>query len=156
MTPSLVNESELDRLERIADDYRTQGYDVKLHPRPGDLPGFLAGFEPDVIAFGKGENIVVEVKRRGDLTDTPNVLALEVALRDQPGWRFELIIDGPPECRQTLSPTQFAPRWKRHRSLNSGSIRLRLCCCCGLRWKVPCVCWQTGKTSKWSRLRPAM
>jgi Holliday junction resolvase RusA-like endonuclease len=77
--PSILNESERSRLERIASDYLTQGYEVKVRPRPSDLPEFLAGFKPDLIVSGKGESIVVEVKTRGELASAPFDSALEAA-----------------------------------------------------------------------------
>jgi hypothetical protein len=108
MTPLIANESERDRLERIAIDYQTQGYDVKVQPRPNDLPDFLADFKPDLIASGKGETIVVDVKTRGQLSDAPLAAGLEAALKNRPGWRFELIIDGTAmEPRQTIGATQI-------------------------------------------------
>jgi hypothetical protein len=65
------------------------------------------GFEPDLIASGKGETIVVEVKTRGDLASAPVAPELEAAIRSRPGWRFEVIIDGIDEPQQTLTATQI-------------------------------------------------
>jgi hypothetical protein len=108
MTSSSAHESNRNRLENIAADYQAQGYDVTVKPRPDDLPDFLAAFEPDLIAAGKGGTIVVEVKNRRELTRTPITTGLEAVLRDRPGWRFELIIDGAAtELEQPLSATQI-------------------------------------------------
>jgi len=39
--------------------------------------------------------VVVEVKARKELFESEqSIIAMEAALRDRPGWRFELIIDG--------------------------------------------------------------
>jgi hypothetical protein len=54
----------------------------------------MAGFHPDLIATGNGESIVVEVKARNEFENHREVTAIEAALRNRPGWRFELIIDG--------------------------------------------------------------
>jgi hypothetical protein len=108
MTPLTVNEHERQRLRSVASEYESQGYEVKLQPPPAELPDFLAGFEPDLIATGNGETVVVEVKSRTDLKNEQSVTALENALRDRPGWRFELIIDGPAsDHRETLAATQI-------------------------------------------------
>lgn len=108
MTPSTVTRFERDRLERIAADFRMQGYEVKVQPRSGDLPSFLAGFEPDLVVSGKGEILVVEVKTRSELKNALALPALEAAVQNQPGWRFELIIDGAEtQIQRTLNPTQI-------------------------------------------------
>jgi hypothetical protein len=105
MTPS---EHERQRLASIASEYESQGYEVKLQPPPAELPDFLAGFEPDLIATGKGEIVVVEVKNRDELKNEQSVAALEHALRNRPGWRFELIIEGPAtDRRETVAATQI-------------------------------------------------
>lgn len=108
MTLSIDHESERNRLKSIAAGYQSQGYDVKIQPHSSDLPDFLAGFEPDLIASSEREKVVVEVKTRSELGSAPTVAALEAALQNRPGWRFELIIDTTAtEVRQTLSPTQI-------------------------------------------------
>lgn len=108
MTNSMSAQSELDRLHKIAEDYRARGYEVKIEPRREDLPDFLSSFEPDLIASGRGETVVVEVKTRRELSSPPSPQALEAALQNQPGWRFELIIDGADaELRETLTPDQI-------------------------------------------------
>ena len=65
-----------------------------MQPAPADIPEFLAGFEPDLIATGKAESVVVEVKARNELQDEQVVAGIEAALRNRPGWRFELVIEG--------------------------------------------------------------
>jgi hypothetical protein len=108
MTSSVPPDSRRARVERIAADYHARGYEVKVHPRSGDLPAFLTGFEPDLIVVGNGEIVVVEVKTRGELTKAPVLDPLEIALQNRPGWRFELVIDGTePEFRETLSAAQI-------------------------------------------------
>jgi REase_AHJR-like protein len=85
---------ERQRLARVASDYEAQGYNVKLLPSADEMPEFLASFEPDLIAIGKDEFVVVEVKARKELENLQPVAVMEAAIRNQPGWRFELIIDG--------------------------------------------------------------
>jgi hypothetical protein len=107
MNPLLVDETAGTRLQDIAADYKAQGYDVLLEPRAGKLPDFLAGFEPDLIAVGQGESIVVKVKSRSELVGAPFTSDLEDALRGRTGWRFELIIDGTVSDRETLNAAQI-------------------------------------------------
>ena len=94
MKSTSVTERERRRLASVASEYEQRGYEVKLRPAAGDLPEFLAGFEPDLIATGNGESVVVEVKARKEFENEQAVAAIEAALRNRPGWRFELIIDG--------------------------------------------------------------
>jgi hypothetical protein len=90
-----VTERERRRLVSVASEYEQMGYEVKLQPTAGDLPEFLVGFEPDLIAIGNGESVVGEVKARNEFENEQAVAAaIEAALRNRPGWRFELIIDG--------------------------------------------------------------
>lgn len=89
-----TSERERRRLASVASEYQEQGYDVKVRPTAADLPDFMAGFQPDLIATGKGESVVVEVKARNEVENDREVAALEAVIRNRPGWRFELIIDG--------------------------------------------------------------
>jgi hypothetical protein len=89
-----TSERESRRLASVASEYRERGYEVTVQPRAADLPDFMAGFHPDLIATGNGESIVVEVKARNEFENHREVTAIEAALRNRPGWRFELIIDG--------------------------------------------------------------
>jgi hypothetical protein len=94
MKSRLVTEHDRRRLASVASEYEKRGYEVKLQPSPGDMPEFLVGFEPDLIATGNGESVVVEVKARKEFQNEQAIIGIEAALRDRPGWRFELIIDG--------------------------------------------------------------
>jgi hypothetical protein len=108
MKSTLVTEHERRRLASVVSEYEKRGYEVKLQPAAGDMPDFLVGFEPDLIATGNGESVVVEVKAGKELENGQAIIALEAALRDRPGWRFELIIDGSEsEHRRSLGAPQI-------------------------------------------------
>jgi len=94
MKRTSVTDHELRRLASVASEYENRGYKVMLRPAAGELPGFLMGFDPDLIAIGNGESVVVEVKGRKELASLKAITEMEAAVRDRPGWRFELIIDG--------------------------------------------------------------
>ncbi len=94
MRSTSVTEHECRRLFSVASEYEERGYEVRLQPAAGDMPEFFMGFEPDLIATRNGESVVVEVKARKDLANAQAITALEATVRDRPGWRFELIIDG--------------------------------------------------------------
>src|SRR6266581_1163064 len=101
-------EREHQLLAEIAAEYEKSGYRVKLRPRATDLPDFLTGFQPDLLAMSEGENVIVEVKARNRLSHEPEISALQAALSQRPGWRFELVIEGAPsEDRPPLDPSQI-------------------------------------------------
>jgi len=106
---STIAETEQQRLASVAADYRQNGYEVKVQPAPGELPEFLANLKPDLIAIGTGESLAVEVRARSRLTeDDQAAAAIEDAVRNRPGWRFELVIDKPdPEDRRLLGTPQI-------------------------------------------------
>lgn len=83
------------RLTRIASEYRSQGYRVVTHPRQDELPAFLHGFEPALIAMSDDENVVLDIRSREQFSDTRNSLvSLAAAVEKQPGWRLELVSTG--------------------------------------------------------------
>jgi hypothetical protein len=90
---SKFSDEERPLLESVASSYEVRGYSVKLLPAGKDLPDFLTGLKPDLIATRKDESLVVEVKHRTELGDE-QIQAIEAAVATRPGWRFELIIDG--------------------------------------------------------------
>ena len=82
-------------LEKVAAQYREGGYEVILHPGRADLPEFLRGFQPDLIARAGGESVVVEVKAKDDLSADHQLGYLSSLVNSQPGWRFDLVLIDP-------------------------------------------------------------
>ncbi len=83
---------EYHRARAIAQEYRSKGYEVVVEPSREQLPGFLAGYHPDLLLCNSEESVVVEVKARRSLSSEMQAWRLAKLLRDQPGWRFELAI----------------------------------------------------------------
>jgi len=97
MTTLVGTTSMLDNtLREVEHDYRREGYEVVVKPRGGQLPPFLARFEPDFIATKGHESVVVAVKTRADLRSSADLIALAGAVEAQPGWRLDLSVT-PPE-----------------------------------------------------------
>jgi REase_AHJR-like len=90
------------RIQELAREYRDRGYQVTVEPGPGHLPEPLSRFRPDLVARKADDLVVVEVKSREGLPDQ-QVQDLAKAVREQPGWRFELVLlkaePGPPGTR---------------------------------------------------------
>jgi REase_AHJR-like len=81
------------RLREIAAEYERRGYRVHIEPSPSQLPAFLRSYRPDLVAEGPDESVVVEVKVPGRSAPGDVWAALAAAVRDQPGWRLELMVE---------------------------------------------------------------
>ena len=82
-------------VQQVANMYRERGYTVEIEPVPGNLPPFLQGYHPDLIARGSNESVVVEVKvgTRSSAAETLRNVAERVSR--EPGWRFSLVFVDP-------------------------------------------------------------
>ena len=78
-------------LRAAARQYRKQGYDVVEHPSREQLPPFLLGFSPGLIALRDDDHVVVEAKSREELKGSNEFVALATVIDQQEGWRLELI-----------------------------------------------------------------
>ncbi len=85
---------ERQRARAIAEEYRSKGYEVIEEPSPEQLPEFLAGYHPDLLARKGDEAIVVEVKSRSSLAKEPQIRDLAQLLQTMPHWHFELVVVG--------------------------------------------------------------
>ena len=93
--------NERERIQALAEEYRSQGYEVAIEPDPSRLPHFLSGYRPDLIVTRGGEGTVIEVKSRRSLSAEARARQLARLVEEQPDWRFELVIvndrpEGPP------------------------------------------------------------
>lgn len=85
------------RLERIADEYRAQGYDVLVEPSGRDVPSFLENHRPDLIARRGDERLVIEIKPSPAVAGGDRVRDLAERIEREPGWKFVLIATSPAE-----------------------------------------------------------
>jgi len=91
-------------LERIAQQYRKEGYVVITHPDKDHLPGFAAGFGVDMLATRGDERVLVQVKGdRAKLKEDPSITRLAEIANQQPGWRYDVVVlnEGDPIQRVT-------------------------------------------------------
>ncbi len=95
MTSSKSEARERQRLQRLAAEYRTRGFDVHIAPSGKELPSFLQGFRPDMIAKKGDINVVIEVTAQESLKSQRGVQELATAVEGQRGWRFELVVTNP-------------------------------------------------------------
>src|SRR5260370_26158272 len=99
---------ELQVIAKVAEDYRRRGYEVAVEPRGPGLPEFLGDFQPDLIARGAGETVVVEVKVGTRTSVAERFREVAERVNRQPGWRFSLVFVNP-DRPDEISEAQPAP-----------------------------------------------
>jgi hypothetical protein len=82
-------------IAKVAEDYRRRGYDVAVAPRGPELPEFLGGFQPDLIARSPAESVVVEVKVGTRTSVAEHFREVAERVNRQPDWRFSLVFVSP-------------------------------------------------------------
>lgn len=115
-----TTELEQSRLERVAAEFRNRGYTVFVQPRSDEVPPFLAGLEPDLIATSRNDKVVVEVKARGG--DASEVRKIADAVSRQPDWRFELIVVSVPVAPDVPETAQLAADAQIREYLNTAAL----------------------------------
>jgi hypothetical protein len=79
--------------ENVAQRYRDDGYQVIVRPCGDQIPAFIAGFRPDLIASRGNEGVVVEIKaNRIDLSNDRQIAGLAEVVNARPGWRLDLVV----------------------------------------------------------------
>ena len=116
MADLTVHEKEMLRIHEIAQAYQEKGYEVLIQPQEHQLPEFLNQFQPDLIVNNGQEHIVVEVKSRGQFSESSQVNELAKAVQNKVGWKFELVLLGP---ENSLSVGEASP-------LTTEEIRLKM------------------------------
>lgn len=94
-----------ERREQVVREYRSRGYEVIVEPGREQLPEFLSPFQPDVVARGPGENVVIEIKPRSELARSGELERIAEAVQRQPGWRLELVVAEEPSPSGGTAPS---------------------------------------------------
>lgn len=111
------------KIREVAGDYEARGYRVLVEPSPEELPPFLAGFRPDLVAHGPQDSVVVEVKVGTRAAYSERYKDLAQVIQEHPGWRFSLVVVDPradevaPSTEQLLDRTAITDRLKEVREL---------------------------------------
>ena len=99
------------QLQRLADLYRDQGFQVIVRPRPEDLPSFARGFTVEILGTRGHERVLAAVKKnRNEAAADPNQGRYAEVTNSQDGWRFDLAILGPedPSIREIGEAREFS------------------------------------------------
>ena len=99
MSPQRI---ESDAIATVAEDYRRRGYDVAIMPSASDIPEFLSGYQPDILARKPGESVVVEVKVGTRTSVAERFRDIAERINREPGWRFSLVYVSPSEPDQPV------------------------------------------------------
>jgi hypothetical protein len=89
--PKTWTDERLKTRRNAARKYRKLGYSVVELPAAADMPAFLYGFAPDLVATSEDDKVVLEIKRAADLKGCNEIKELAAVVDRQAGWRFELI-----------------------------------------------------------------
>ena len=87
--------SEAELARQIAEEYRTNGYEVTMQPGPDQLPPALSAYRPSILARKSDETVVVEIRSRPMSRRRAPLEGLAETVRGLPGWRLELVLAEP-------------------------------------------------------------
>jgi HEPN domain-containing protein len=90
----------------VAERYRTKGYRVSVRPKATDLPAFLKGTSPDLLASRAGEHVAVGIHRLGSARGGPGLRKLADLIESRPAWRFDVVLYEPEARRETRLPSE--------------------------------------------------
>ena len=80
-------------VDRLADGYRGQGYDVTVRPVAGQLPEFAHDFRIEIVGRrGTGGVLVAARKNLSTLAADSELPRYAEVTGNQPGWRFDLAV----------------------------------------------------------------
>lgn len=80
------------RVRDIARAYAKKGYIVSVNPSESDLPKFLNGYQPDLIATKDDDHVIVEIVSSASRKSRASHLRkFAKSTAERRGWRFELV-----------------------------------------------------------------
>jgi hypothetical protein len=115
------------QLNRVAEGYRAQGYQVIVRPGPEALPPFARDFHLEILATRPDGNVLASVKKnRLDMQADPDLSRYAGVIEHQPGWRLDLFILEPtPREMVEWQKAQEPSEEELHRSLADVEHMLR-------------------------------
>lgn len=80
-------------LDRVADDYRAQGYVVTVRPGADQLPAFARDFSVELVGRRGPDGVLVAVrKNREAVAADADMPRFAEATAAESGWRFDLVV----------------------------------------------------------------
>jgi uncharacterized protein YutE (UPF0331/DUF86 family) len=113
-----LNQLAQQKVQELAAEYQRNGYVVRVRPAPHELPEFLRGFAPDLVAESSRGNVVVEVKMSTAI-DAAQMARLAEAIDGEDGWKFEVVFVSQPVAAEIPSEEALVPEAQVNRLLSS-------------------------------------
>lgn len=140
-------------LNRMADRYAGQGYQVAVRPGADRLPAFAADFRVELVGVRGREGVLVAVKpTRGELAADADLPRYAEVTEKQPGWRFDIaVLEGDdPTARDFRGAADFSQEEIDRALADAGHIA-------GLGFAGPAViaAWAALEAAMRMRLRTA-
>jgi hypothetical protein len=101
-----------ERLNQVADRYRSLGFKTIIRPVPADLPSFANDFKVEIVATSdKGNVIAIAKATQSELQADKEVARYTEITSKQPGWRMDVFVLGPdspslPANKEAKEPTE--------------------------------------------------
>jgi REase_AHJR-like len=112
--------------EKVAANYRKQGFQVVMEPKANDMPFDLSGYAPDLIATKpSGEKYLIEVKDSARQMTIERYRDIAEVVAQHPGWSFLLVTgdDVEGEDKELLTNEQIVQLQAKARKLSaSGEV----------------------------------
>jgi hypothetical protein len=108
--------------ERVAANYRNQGFQVVIEPQAKDMPFDLSGYSPDLIVKKpSGENYLIEIKSSARQMPIERYRDIAETVAKHPGWGFLLVTgdDVEGDNKELLTWDQIAQRQAQAKKLLS-------------------------------------
>jgi hypothetical protein len=113
-----ISELTQHKIEELSAEYGRKGYFVRVRPSASELPEFLRGFQPDLVATSPHGNVVIEV-RAASAIDATQMARLAEVLESHEGWTFEVVFVSQPVAAEIPSEENLAPEEQVNRLLAS-------------------------------------
>ena len=93
-------------LERVAQDLRAKDYEVLVEPAASEVPDFVRDYQPDIVAKGSKDCLIVEVKQPLSAPERDRIRTIARRVEGHHGWRFLLVAPDPQPSDSTPGPVK--------------------------------------------------
>jgi hypothetical protein len=112
-----------EKIDSIAQELEDNGYIVLIEPSDSNLPFYLGGYHPNVIATKNDDGIILEVKSSLKRVSIDRFQTVAETIASHPGWRFLLVTLDDSSENILLPDENSLPFWE---ALNSRLLNLQM------------------------------